>query len=283
MCETILDKHVRYMRFVDRINREGIAQHLLPFDLTRKMANIRYLGLCDRHFYILFENDNHEYFIWCLHLNTIFTSAYIPIFSLVKERNKITIKAVDDDFHEMYFVFYNMILSGVEIFYKDDGSMRFYCVCNGETTCKLLFDKCANRDIVLKIQPGCIILERQYRNSKDPDRPSEITEKIYELLLKVFADNLNLIDRHSEFKLYFADRILKIFKFLMKESNFYFDINNVKKDIRRILLYNECEQIKYVSEVLFGESFPNDESLPSLIMRAMIYENSLLCYRKIEH
>lgn len=276
MCETISDKHEKHMKFIDWVSREGMAQQLLPFDLEHKMVNIEYLGLCDRCFYVLSENDNHEYFIWCLYLNTTFTFAYIPIFSLVKERNKIIIKAINDS-HEMYFAFNNMILNGIQMFFVKNG-IRFYCIRNGEIMGKLTVNK-DEYNIILNTHLEYIVFEKTYHKSETVTRFMKIVNKMRELLLEMFMNNLDLIKNHYEFKLHFANKIINVFNFLIKESDFQLGI--MEKDIRHILLQDECKEVEYVSTILLENSVRNDESLPSLIIRAIIYEHSLLLLRKV--
>lgn len=280
-------EHEKYIEIAEKYEKNGMLNDIVP-----NVISIKYVGHDVGCFYLFATNNSNKYFL-CI--GTILTSSVkyaIPVLFFEERNDMIIVNCINEN-EEIFFASRNMSVSGIKFFHMDIVTSIDY-IGNGKIIGELCLVKNDTIDLfTIKLHDKGYKL--RINRGLEEGIINDFKQNLHVKFLEVFKNNLNLIDRCPSFQSFFTQKLLNMLNMLvfsMNEYGYQFNDKDIKRDIYDIILWNECERVKCVVDVLFEEScrmkfvskclLADDETLPSLVMRAMVYENSLLLYRKMK-
>lgn len=303
-----VSKHDKFIRLVNELKKLGerykIALSNASFRIDdmahyiNRMKDIKYIGCDINHFYLLATDRRGIKILYRFDTSIEsfddFTTGHIIHMSILYEQKNMIIIQYYDCRRVTYISFQNFNISGFDCELFSD-KCKFICNKSSEELC--LFDctryiekfprfiHCDNPYIWGSARYGKNIAKYKYSicTSLDMDdiNDSNTKEKIYELLLNMFGTSFRAIENDLEFISMLIKCLCEIFMFIFGDNYADLTLEKFYNDMDNSILWKECETVKHVENVLRNGLILDYEPLPILVLRAIVYEHSLLLFRKV--
>lgn len=269
MCENAMyesREHYKYIKLMYELKELGPRYKLKLISygcddmwysvcFINEMKNVRYIGCDEIYFYLLATSYNAMNFLYKFNTNiksfdkdTV--GVVIHMTMLCEQEDRIVIE-YSHTYRMIYLVFYNMNVSGFEC-EMAWSSCKFICHENSKIIYSFDYDESI-----------C------HRN-----------ERIYTLLLNTFENSFIAIKNDSIFTIKLMTCMCRLLARMIGNSNIDFSKEKIMYHMSGILILKECELVKSVENILKGEMVFESEPLPILLLRAVVYEHSLLLFRR---
>lgn len=291
MCEDIIYEHDKYIKFVDELKSLEKRSHIMltePFNTSsnelsmKDMENIRYIGCELEYFYLLASIHNTTKVLCKFNIDAIYRDEqrgtwFNSIDVIRDEKDKITVRHLSSsDF--LYFEFKNMILSGVVWRCDRCDYFSFHGIEMGKNAypLKCEMSRTFSQSIIWVSLPKGLDVQMF-----KPEHGYK-AEHFYGLLLDIFDESIEIIKNDPIFILNSIYFMCKMYLMIIdKHNETVLTSEKMNNEMFRIVSWRECELVKNTENVLRNEIFFECEPLFILILRAIVYEHSLLLHRML--